>query len=118
ACRTVQPPLSQYLAAPRLKVGHVPLVPEVDPDEQLFQINPERSIGLKISAEKLKEIRQERLKALGLGDHATYATVKRIDEELAYFDDITRRIGCEIIDVSNKAVEETANIIREMYRTR
>lgn len=116
--RTSKTPLSQYLAHQRLKVANVPLVPEVDPPEELFQINPERCIGLKISAEKLNEIRKERLKALGLGDHATYATVKRIDEELAYFDDITRRIGCEIIDVSNKAVEETANIIREMYRTR
>src|SRR5699024_8833425 len=116
--RTSKTPLSQYLAHQRLKVANVPLVPEVDPTEELFQINQERCIGLKISAEKLNDIKKQRLKALGLGEHAPYATVKRIDEELAYFDNITRRIGCEIIDVSNKAVEETANIIREMYRTR
>src|SRR5699024_10182963 len=79
--RTFKTPLCQYLAHQRLKVANVPLVPEVDPPEELFQINPERCIGLKISAEKLNEIRKERLKALGLGDHATYATVKRIDEE-------------------------------------
>src|SRR5699024_9619535 len=83
--RTSKTPLYQYLTHQRLKVANVPLVPEVDPPEELFQINPERCIGLKISAEKLNEIRKERLKALGLGDHATYATVKRIDEELAYF---------------------------------
>lgn len=116
--RTSKTPLSQYLAHQRLKVANVPLVPEVDPPEELFQIDPARCIGLKISAEKLNEVRKERLKALGLGDHATYATVKRIDEELAYFDNVIGRIGCETIDVSNKAVEETANIIREMYRTR
>src|SRR5699024_9396583 len=105
--RTSKTALSQYSAHQRITVATVLLVPKANPPEELFQIKPERCIGLKISAEKLNEIRKERLKALGLGDHATYATVKRIDEELAYFDDITRRIGCEIIDVSNKAVEET-----------
>src|SRR5699024_7786902 len=45
--RTSKTPLSQYLAHQRLKVANVPLVPEVDPPEELFQINPERCIGLK-----------------------------------------------------------------------
>src|SRR5699024_2918302 len=39
--RTSKTPLSQYLAHQRLKVANVPLVPEVDPPEELFQINPE-----------------------------------------------------------------------------
>ena len=116
--RTSKTPLSQYLANQRLKVANVPLVPEVDPPEELFRIDPSRCIGLQISREKLNEIRKERLKALGLGDHATYATLKRIDEELAYFNKVTSRIGCKVIDVSNKAVEETANIISHMFRER
>src|SRR5699024_5446853 len=111
-------PLSQYLAHQRLKVANVPVVPEVDPPEELFRINPQRCIGLKISREHLNGIRKERLKALGLGDHATYATMQRIDEELHYFDNIVNRIGCTVIDVSNKAVEETANIILQLCQKR
>jgi len=114
--RTSKTPLSQYLAHQRIKVANVPVVPEVDPPEELFRIDKSRCIGLKISREKLNEIRKERLKALGLGDHATYATLKRIDEELGFFDKIVDKIGCEVIDVSNKAVEETANIILQKYR--
>lgn len=113
--RTSKTPLSQYLAHQRYKVANIPLVPEVDPPEELFQLDRMKCIGLRISREKLIDIRKERLKALGLGDHATYATLQRIDEELAYFDKIIEKVGCEVIDVSNKAVEETANIIMHNY---
>ncbi len=114
--RTSKTPLSQYLAHKRLKVANVPLVPEVAPPEELFRIDSSKCIGLKISREKLNEIRKERLKALGLGDHATYASLNRIDEELAFFNKIITKIGCHVIDVSNKAVEETANIILHWCR--
>lgn len=114
--RTSKTPLSQYLAHQRFKVANVPVVPEVDPPEELFTLDKSKCIGLKINAEKLNEIRKERLKALGLGDHATYATLKRIDEELNYFNEIVEKIGCDVIDVSYKAVEETANIIMQKYK--
>lgn len=114
--RTSKTPLSQYLAHQRYKVANVPVVPEVDPPEELFTLDKSKCIGLKINSEKLNEIRKERLKALGLGDHATYATLKRIEEELKYFNQIVDRIGCDVIDVSYKAVEETANIIMQKYK--
>ncbi|RDI43995.1 hypothetical protein DFR59_10357 [Falsibacillus pallidus] len=109
--RTSKTPLSQYLAHKRLKVANVPLVPEVDPPEELFQVPPEKCIGLKISPEKLNEIRKERLISLGLNDKASYANLERIRQELVYFDKVAGKIGCTVIDVTNKAVEETANII-------
>lgn len=112
--RTSKTPLSQYLAHKRYRVANVPLVPEVDPPEQLFKINPKKCIGLKTSPKKLNEIRKERLKALGLDDDAIYASEKRIEEELLFFDKIVDQIGCEVIDVSNMAIEETANIIMQM----
>jgi regulator of PEP synthase PpsR (kinase-PPPase family) len=59
----------------------------------------------------LNSIRRERLKALGLDDKAIYANMERIKEELDYFDQVIKKIGCDVIDVTNKAVEETANII-------
>ncbi|PAD21835.1 pyruvate, water dikinase regulatory protein [Terribacillus saccharophilus] len=109
--RTSKTPLSQYLAHKRLKVANVPIVPEVDPPRELFQVDPSKCIGLRISPEKLNDIRKERLKALGLGDQASYANIDRINHELEHFDKIAERIGCRVIDVSNKAVEETANSI-------
>ncbi|MFD2046091.1 pyruvate, water dikinase regulatory protein [Ornithinibacillus salinisoli] len=109
--RTSKTPLSQYLALKRLKVANVPIVPEVDPPEELFEVEPEKCIGLRISPQKLNDIRKERLKALGLGDQATYANIERIHQELEFFDKIVERIGCSVVDVSSKAVEETANSI-------
>ncbi|SER17640.1 hypothetical protein SAMN04487944_101513 [Gracilibacillus ureilyticus] len=112
--RTSKTPLSQYLAHKRLKVANIPIVPEVDPPETLFKIPSQKCIGLRISSEKLNSIRKERLKSLGLDDTASYANMERIQEELNYFDQLIQRIGCPVIDVSNKAVEETANIILNM----
>lgn len=109
--RTSKTPLSQYLAHKQFRVANVPLVPEVDPPEELFQINPKKCIGLKASPTHLNEIRKERLSALGLDDDAIYATTKRIEEELQFFDKIVNKIGCKVIDVSNRAIEETANLI-------
>jgi [pyruvate, water dikinase]-phosphate phosphotransferase / [pyruvate, water dikinase] kinase len=114
--RTSKTPLSMYLANKRLKVANVPLVPEVDPPQELFQLPPERCIGLTINPEQLNGIRTERLKALGLTSQANYANLDRIAQELAYSKRIIDRLGCPVIDVSNKAVEETANIILEIIR--
>ncbi|MFJ7735352.1 pyruvate, water dikinase regulatory protein [Lysinibacillus sp. NPDC097287] len=111
--RTSKTPLSQYLALKRFKVANVPLVPEVEPPEELFQIDPNKCIGLVISPEKLNVIRKERLISLGLNDDAIYAQHTRILEEIKHFENIAARIGCHVIDVTNKAVEETANVIIE-----
>ncbi|CAG9608127.1 pyruvate, water dikinase regulatory protein [Pseudoneobacillus rhizosphaerae] len=116
--RTSKTPLSQYLAHKRLKVANVPLVPEVDPPEELFLVPPEKCFGLKISPEKLNDIRKERLKSLGLNDQASYANIERIKEEINYFTKIVDRIGCAVIDVTNKAVEETANVILYHHKRR
>ncbi|PIB59177.1 kinase/pyrophosphorylase, partial [Pseudomonas sp. 2995-1] len=46
----------------------------------------------------------------------SYANHSRITEELEYANKIMEKIGCNVIDVSSKAVEETANIINHMVR--
>lgn len=109
--RTSKTPLSQYLAHQRLKVANVPLVPEVDPPQELFEIDPKKCFALIISPQKLNSIRKERLKALGLKDDANYARFERIEEEIQHFKSVIDKIGCTIIDVTNRAVEETANVI-------
>lgn len=114
--RTSKTPLSMYLAHKRIKVANVPLVPEVAPPEELYNIDPNKCIGLTINTDKLNEIRSERLKSLGLQAEANYAKLDRINEELKYSRSVMDEIGCRVIDVSNKAVEETANLIIEMTR--
>lgn len=114
--RTSKTPLSQYLAHKRLKVANVPIVPEVEPPEELYKVNPSKCIGLRIQPDKLNHIRKERLKALGLDDQASYAKMDRIQQELDYFNKVVDQLGCMVIDVSNKAVEETANVIVNIYK--
>src|SRR5699024_5342604 len=45
--RTSKTPLSQYLAHKRLKVANVPVMPEVDVPEELFDLDPKKYIRLK-----------------------------------------------------------------------
>ncbi|MET3682442.1 regulator of PEP synthase PpsR (kinase-PPPase family) [Alkalibacillus flavidus] len=114
--RTSKTPLSQFLAHKQLKVANVPIVPEVDPPEELFQVDPSKCVGLNIEPEQLNHIRHERLKSLGLDGSANYARSERIQEEIDYFNKIVDHIGCRTINVSTKAVEETANAILNTIR--
>ena len=109
--RTSKTPLSMYLANKNYKVANIPLVPEVPPPVELFRKDNRRIIGLIANPIKLNEIRQERLKALGLDYTANYASVDRISQELKYAKEIMDKIGCIVIDVSYRAIEETASII-------
>jgi regulator of PEP synthase PpsR (kinase-PPPase family) len=109
--RTSKTPLSMYLATKAYKVANVPLVPEIQPMTELFNIDPKKIVGLRSAPEMLLRIREERLKSLGLDEHASYATLERIRYELAYADEIMERLNCLTIDVTNRAVEETAGII-------
>jgi regulator of PEP synthase PpsR (kinase-PPPase family) len=114
--RTSKTPLSMYLAHKRFKVANVPLVPEVQPPDELFQIPRKNCIGLIISPDKLNEIRKERLKALGLASQANYASFDRILKELDHAEKVMKRVGCPVIDVSNKAIEETAGLILDVLK--
>lgn len=116
--RTSKTPLSMYLAHKRIKVANVPLVPEVSPPSELFDVERGKVIGLTIRLEQLNHIRAERLKTLGLQGQASYANPQRILEELEYSEQIMKRLGCPVIDVTNRAVEETASKILEIYYRR
>lgn len=112
--RTSKTPLSMYLAYKRIKAANVPLLPEVVPPKELFTISAQKVVGLTIRPELLNAIRQERLKTLGLDSNADYAKLDRINRELEYARRIIERIGCPVIDVSNKAIEETASRILQI----
>jgi len=114
--RTSKTPLSMYLAHQKYKVANVPLVPELKIPKQLYEIPSSKIIGLTIDQNYLNVIRKERLKALGLPNTASYATANRIQQELQYAADIMKELDCVVIDVSHRAVEETASLIMEYIR--
>lgn len=114
--RASKTPLCMYLAHQGVKAANVPLVKEIPPPPELFLVPPHKVIGLMIKPSLLYEIRRERLKAMGLQQSTSYANMERIIEELDYGQGIMRKIGCPIIDVTNKATEETAAKVMEIYR--
>ena len=106
--RTSKTPLSVHLSYLGYKTANVPLVPEVEVHPSVLEDNADKVVGLTIDPEKLNDIRIERLKKMGLGDDATYAAKERINREFEYADSIMEEIGCPIIDVTDKTIEETA----------
>ena len=113
--RTSKTPVSMYLANKRIKAANVPIMPEVEPPAELFKIPQRKIIGLTIRAQPLTQIRQERLKTLGLTTDAEYASLERVSKEIQYSDRLMAQLGCPVIDVTNKAVEETASKVLEIY---
>jgi len=114
--RTSKTPLSIFLAHKGYKVANYPLVPEVKPPDALFELPGERIIGLTIRPESLVNIRMERLKSMGLPADVNYASIKRVAEELEHAQSIYRKIGCRMIDVTDRAIEETAGTIMDVLR--
>jgi len=113
--RASKTPLCMYLAHKGIKAANLPLVPEVPPPAELYQVPPQRVVGLTIKPALLFEIRKERLKSMGLSPAADYASFERILQELEYADSIMRKVGCPVLDVTNKATEETAAKVLEFY---
>ncbi len=107
--RTSKTPMCIYLSYRGYKAANVPLVPEVEIAPLLYENPDSKVIGLTIDPLLLNEIRQERLKSLGLSPDSQYASIKRINEELEYADKVMHDIGCPVIDVTNKSIEESAN---------
>lgn len=114
--RTSKTPLSMYLANRNIKVANIPLVPEIPIPKEVYEINPKKIIGLTNTPEKLNEIRKARLKALGLSSSANYAKIDRILEELEYSEKVMKKLACPVINVANKAIEETAGLILDIMK--
>jgi regulator of PEP synthase PpsR (kinase-PPPase family) len=108
--RTSKTPLSLYLANLGLKVANVPLVYGVEPPPELFKIPRKKIVGLTISPIRLYKIRKNREAEIGL-KQSSYASLEAIEREVFYAEEIMRKLGCLIIDVTQKAIEESADEI-------
>jgi regulator of PEP synthase PpsR (kinase-PPPase family) len=115
--RTSKTPTCLYLAQNQgIKTANVPLVPGHEPPAVLFRMAPGTVIGLTVKPEFLTGIRTSRLGALGLPPESAYADRAKIVEELTFAEQIFRRLRCPVVDVTHKAIEETASEILALTR--
>jgi regulator of PEP synthase PpsR (kinase-PPPase family) len=117
--RTSKTPLSNYIAHRGYRVANVPLVIEVPPPRELDQVDPKRVFGLVIDPFVLSNIRRTRIAALGMSSDSGYGNLQEIRKELTW----ARRVFDQhphwtVVDITQKAIEETASLILEMYRAR
>ena len=117
--RTSKTPLSTYLAGRGLKVANIPLVLGVDPPKELYEIDDKKVVALTIDVELLMEIRKQRLAQLGMPDDANYGMREHVKAELDFAHGLFKaHPNWMIVNVSNRAIEETATIILETYKER
>src|SRR5471032_2360137 len=107
--RTSKTPLSIYLGYLGYKTANVPLVKGIDPPKELFNVESAKIVGLTIDAERLSDIRIERVRWMR-GDHK-YASLLEIYEELDFAAQVHRRLGCPVIEVSELSIEEISHRI-------
>jgi len=112
--RTGKTPTSIYLAMLGWKVANVPLVPGIEPPQDLFLVDPGRVIGLDIDTNRLVSHRKKRLSDFGYDDSTEYIDPRAIRSELDYALSIFRRGGFTVIKVTNKPIESVANEIIEI----
>jgi len=117
--RTSKTPLSSYLAHKGFKVGNVPIVLDHPLPDQLGMVDNDRVFALTIDPSTLRSIRQSRLRSMRMGKPMNYDDIDYILAELEYADDLFRaEPNWPIIDVTNKAVEETAAVILRVLNDR
>lgn len=110
--RTSKTPLSMYLANKGYKVANIPLVKGIAPPKELFEIDRRKIVGLIIDAKRLAEIRTSRLRHLRQSPRGSYADYDNIEEELEFSRALFRKYPeWMVIDVTNRAIEETATEI-------
>ncbi|HLS44324.1 MAG TPA: pyruvate, water dikinase regulatory protein [Ornithinicoccus sp.] len=117
--RSGKTPLSMYLGYLGYRTANIPLVRGIAPPDELFRVERWKIVGLTLDPDRLKEIRQKRVRALGSrrqGDG--YTELIRIYEELDEVSAIQRRLGCPVIDTTALALEEAAGRVIEIVDKR
>ena len=83
------------------------------------EIDPRRVFGLTIGAQRLLEIRRARLRHLGVSGDNGYAELEQIRKELQWAREVFHgHPDWTILDVTRRAIEETASEIFAQYSAR
>ncbi|MGB7405212.1 MAG: pyruvate, water dikinase regulatory protein [Pacificimonas sp.] len=106
--RTSKTPTSIYLANRGFKTANLPLVPTRDPPPSLFTLTKPFIVGLTTTPQRLVEVRRNRLLSLAQAPDTQYVDNERVRQEVATARRMFADQGWPVIDVTRKAIEETA----------
>lgn len=106
--RTSKTPTCVYLANRGIKAANVPYVPGVPLPAELDQLTRPLIVGLTKDAERLVQIRRNRLRLLNQGDSTSYTDPEQVRAELMEARRLYTRKGWPVIDVTRRSIEETA----------
>lgn len=114
--RTSKTPTSVYLANRGIKAANFPLVPGVPLPPQIDALKKPLVVGLVASAERILQIRQNRLLTLKSDAETPYVDPELVAKELAESRRLFARRGWPVIDVTRRSIEETAAAILDLLR--
>ena len=110
--RTSKTPTSIYLANRGIKVANIPIVPGIAPPAELHTVKRPLVVGLTASAERIVQLRENRVLSLNAAAHSeAYVDKAAIAAEIALARKLCARHGWPIIDVTRRSIEETAAAI-------
>uniref|UniRef100_A0A2P2IQ06 Uncharacterized protein n=1 Tax=Rhizophora mucronata TaxID=61149 RepID=A0A2P2IQ06_RHIMU len=119
--RTGKTPLSIYLSQKGYQVANVPIVMGVELPTSLFKVDPEKVFGLTINPVVLQTIRKARAKSLGFSEavRSNYSEMGYVREELEFACKLfAQNPVWPVIEVTGKAIEETAAVVLRLYHDR
>jgi regulator of PEP synthase PpsR (kinase-PPPase family) len=106
--RVGKTPLSMYLSVLGWRVANIPLVREVSPSPELFNVQRERIVGLIVEASQLVAHRELRQRRLGTGRRSDYTDSIRLHQEIAEAREFYKHNAIRTVDVTDKPIEESA----------
>ena len=114
--RTSKTPTSIYLANKGLKTANIPLVNQSSVPEFLKK-NPDNFcvIGLTTEAERLVDIRKNRMNSLKETKNQDYTNLEKIKMEISDAKEMFKKYKWPTIDVTRKSVEETAAAVIKIH---
>ncbi len=116
--RAGKTPLSVYLAMFGWKVANVPLVKDIRPPKELFEVDPNRVFGLHIGVSQLITHRKKRLQSWNNHQDELYVSEQSVREEIRQAMFTFDRGGFTVLNVTNKPIESTANEILNIMSKR
>jgi [pyruvate, water dikinase]-phosphate phosphotransferase / [pyruvate, water dikinase] kinase len=114
--RTSKTPTSIYLANRGYKTANVPLVPHVPLPRAIDHLRRPLIVGLIASADRIVQIRQNRLLSLNADSETEYVDRAAVAEEVAASRRLFAERGWPTIDVTRRSIEETAAAVLDLYR--
>ena len=88
-------------------------MPKAQIPDEIYQVVPNKIFGLTNDSGILNEIRRERMIAYGLNPDTNYSNIDNIEDELNFANELYKKLGCPVINVAHKSIEETATLITE-----